>query len=132
MTAIAYGGNFRDEKRDLPCNALMYYRRTRRICITLSPMLPATNVLEKLKTHPVLRYLTLDGIVTLTRLASHLKRDILQPQPISESNPSPLIAPAVLPQPIINFLGTSLGISTDVMDDCWDILQDYVYNTAYT
>ena len=88
-------------------------------------MIPATNVLEKLKSHPVLRYLTLDGIVTFTRLASHLKRDILQPQPISKSNPS--IAPAVLPQPIINFLGTSLGISTDVVDDIWDILQDYVW-----
>ena len=43
-------------------------------------MLPATNVLEKLKAHPVLRYLTLDSVVTFTRLASHLKRDILQPQ----------------------------------------------------
>ena len=26
---------------------------------------------------PVLRYLTLDGVVTFTRLASHLKRDTL-------------------------------------------------------
>jgi len=75
-------------------------------------MLPATNVLEKLKAHPVLRYLTLDGVVTFTRLASHLKRDILQPQPISESNPS--LVPAILPQPIISFLGASLGLSTRI------------------
>jgi hypothetical protein len=90
-------------------------------------MLPAISVLEKLKVHPVLRYLTLDGIVTFTRLSSHLKRDILQPQPISESNP--MIAPAVLPQPITKFLGLSLGISTDIIDDCWDVLQDYVWET---
>ena len=42
-------------------------------------MLPATSVLEKLKVHPVLQDLTLDGLTTLTCLASHLKRDILQP-----------------------------------------------------
>jgi hypothetical protein len=93
-------------------------------------MLPATSVLEKLKVHPVLRYLTLDGLTTFTRLASHLKRDILQPQPVCESNPA--IAPAILPQPIINFLGAALGISTDVMDDCWDILQDYVWEIPIT
>ena len=43
-------------------------------------MLRATNVLEKLKAHPVLQYLNLDGVGAFTRLASHLKRDILQPQ----------------------------------------------------
>ena len=57
-------------------------------------MLHATNVAEKLnlKVHPVLVYLTLDGVVTFTwhLSASHLrvKHNILQPQPISESNPS--------------------------------------------
>jgi len=90
-------------------------------------MLPAVSILENLKAHPVLRYLTLDGVVTFTRLASHLKRDILQPQPICDSNPA--IAPAILPQPIINFLGAALGISTGVMDDCWEILQDYVWES---
>ena len=90
-------------------------------------MLPATNALDKLKAHPVLRHLTLEGVVTFTRLASHLKRDILQPQPIPQSDPS--TPPAVLPPPITKFLGASLGISTDVIDDCWDILQDYVWET---
>ncbi|KIK00710.1 hypothetical protein K443DRAFT_597631 [Laccaria amethystina LaAM-08-1] len=51
-------------------------------------MLPATNALDKLQAHPVLRHLTLDGVVTFTRLTSHLKRDSLQPQPIPQSNPS--------------------------------------------
>ena len=90
-------------------------------------MLPATGVLEKLKAHPVLQYLTLGGLSTFTRLASRLKRDILQPQPICESDPG--IAPAVLPQPIVNFLGAVLGISADIVDDCWEILQDYVWET---
>ena len=93
-------------------------------------MLPATSVLEKLKVHPVLQDLTLDGLTTLTRLVSHLKRDILQPQPVCESNSA--IAPAILPQPITNFLGAVLGTSTDVIDDCWEILQDYVWEAPIT
>ena len=60
-----------------------------------------------------------------TCLVSHLKCDILQLQLIFENKPS--IVPAVLPQPIIKFLGASLGLSSDIMDDCWDILQDYVW-----
>ena len=50
-------------------------------------MLRATSVLEKLKAHPVLQYLNLDGVGAFTRLVSHLKRDILQPQPIPQINP---------------------------------------------
>jgi hypothetical protein len=113
------------KKRDLPPNMWKPLYHARCIHITLSPMLLATNTLDKLKAHLVLRHLTLDGVVTFTRLASHLKRDILQPQPIPQSDPS--IPPAVLPPPITNFLGASLGMSTDVIDDCWDILQDYVW-----
>jgi hypothetical protein len=85
-------------------------------------MLPATNAFDKLQADLVLRHLTLDGVVTFTRLASHLTRDILQPQPIPQSNPS--IPPAVLPPPIMSFLGASLEMSTNVIDDFWDILQD--------
>jgi len=84
-------------------------------------MLSAIGLLEVLKTHSVL---ILDGVLMFTRLASHLKCDILQLQPIHDSNPA--IAPPILPQPIINFFGATLSISTDVMDDCWEILQDYV------
>ena len=112
------------KKRDPPRNALKPLYRARRICILLRPILHATNVLERLKAHPVLQYLTLDGIRAFTRPASHLKCDILQPQPIPQINP--LLAPAVLPQPVTNFLGISLGMSTDVIDVCWGILQNYV------
>jgi len=82
-------------------------------------------VFQGLSAHPVLRYLTLDGIFTLTRLTSHLKRDILQPQSINESNPD--IAPTILPQPIAMFLSAAIGIPIDTMDECWAIFQDYVW-----
>ena len=74
--------------------------------------------------HPVLQYLNLDGVGAFIRLASRLKCDILQPQPIPQINP--LLVPAVLPQPVTIFLGIPLGMSTDVIDDCWGILQNYV------
>ncbi|KDR71533.1 hypothetical protein GALMADRAFT_102508 [Galerina marginata CBS 339.88] len=85
----------------------------------------AIHVLERLKAHPILRHLTLDGICTFARLGSNLKREILQPQPISESNPA--IAPAILPEHVHTFLGKALGIPLEVMDDCWDILGDHVW-----
>ena len=86
---------------------------------------PVVDLLAQLRKHPILRYLTLDGITTLVRLITHLKRDILQPQPINESNPT--IAPAILPQPITIFLGKVLSIPIEIMDDCWTILRDYAW-----
>lgn len=88
-------------------------------------MLPATNALEKLKAHPVLQHLGLDGVVTFTCFASHLICNVLQPQLIPPSNLS--IAPAILPQPITVFFGIYVGISADIVEDCWDILQGHVW-----
>ena len=85
----------------------------------------ADLIFARLSAHPILRGLTLDGVVTLTRLASHLKCDILQPQSISESNPN--VPPAILPPPIAMFLSASMDIPIDAMDDCWAIFQDYVW-----
>ena len=84
---------------------------------------PIVELLAQLQAHPILRYLTLDGVTTLVRLITHLKRDILQPQPINESNPTN--APTVLPQPIARFLGEALSIPVEVMDNCWTILRGY-------
>jgi hypothetical protein len=58
-------------------------------------------------------YLTLDGITTFVRLITHLKRDILQPQPINESNPTN--TPTILPQRIATFLGKALSIPVEDM-----------------
>jgi hypothetical protein len=91
---------------------------------------PIVELLAQLQTHPILRYLTLDGITTFVRLITHLKRDILQPQPINESNPTN--APTVLPQPIASFLGKALSIPVEVMDDCWTILRSYSWEMPVT
>jgi hypothetical protein len=58
------------------------------------------------------------------------KCDILQPQPINESNPA--VAPSVLPQPIAIFLGRSLCIPVETMDDFWTILRDYAWEMPTT
>ena len=55
----------------------------------------AIDILERLCTHPVLKFITLDGICTMSHLVSNLKREILQPQAIPNSNPA--IAPDFLP-----------------------------------
>jgi len=86
---------------------------------------PIVELLAQLQAHPILCYLTLDGITTFVRLITHLKRDILQPQPINESNPTN--APTVLPQPVAIFLGKALSILVEVMDDCWTILRGYAW-----
>jgi hypothetical protein len=91
---------------------------------------PVVELLAQLQRHPILRCFTLDGIITLVRLITHLKRDILQPQPINESNPA--IAPTVLPQPITLFLGEVLSIPVEIMDECWTILRDYAWEMPTT
>ena len=85
----------------------------------------AVELLASLQHHPVLRHMTLDGITTFTRLAGHLKRDILQPQPINHSDPS--LAPIFLPDSVATFLATALAIPLEVMDECWDIFSGYVW-----
>lgn len=86
---------------------------------------PMVELLAQLQAHPALCYLTLDSITTFVRLIAHLKRNILQPQPINESNPAD--APTILPQPIARFLGNALSIPVEVMDDCWTILRGYAW-----
>ena len=86
---------------------------------------PMVELLAQLQAHPVLCYLTLDGITTFVHLITHLKRNILQPQPINESNPTD--APTILPQPITRFLGEALSIPFEVMDDFWTIMRGYAW-----
>ncbi|KAF8801527.1 hypothetical protein BYT27DRAFT_7114765 [Phlegmacium glaucopus] len=83
------------------------------------------SMLVGLQTHLVLKDITLEGIILFSRLASHLKRDILQPQPIYESNPE--TAPMVLPHSISMFLATCIGVPLENMGDLWDILKDYIW-----
>ena len=89
----------------------------------------AILLLAKISTHPVLKNLTLDSICTLTRLAGHLKQDILQPKSILQSNPN--VPPLHLPGPNLTFLASSLRIPLDAMCDCWDIIR-YVGDANYS
>ena len=74
------------KKHDPPCNAFKPLCCVCCICIILPPVLHATNVLENLKTHPVLQYINWDGVGSFTHLVSHLKHNILQLQLIPEIN----------------------------------------------
>ena len=80
MTAIAYGGTCRDEKTwpaaqrvETPVSCAPHLHH-------FTANITCHQCAWELKAHPVLQYLNLDGVGAFTRLASHLKRDILQPQ----------------------------------------------------
>ena len=83
------------------------------------------ELLAQLQVHLVLHHLTLDGITTFVCLITHLKCDILQPQPINESNPTNV--PTILRQPITRFLGKALSIPFKVMNDFWTIMRGYAW-----
>lgn len=78
--------------------------------------------------HPTLKGLTLEGIVLFSRLASHLKRDILQPQPLVESNHE--AAPTQLPSSILTFLATCIEIPLEDIAELWNILKDHIWNLS--
>lgn len=88
------------------------------------------DLVERLKAHTLLEGLSLDILMTFTRLASHLKRDILQPQVISQSDPG--YAPDKLPASVSNFLGDALGISNECIHQCWGLLNDYIWDMPTT
>ncbi|KAF4616821.1 hypothetical protein D9613_008233 [Agrocybe pediades] len=85
----------------------------------------AAELLEGLESHPTLRFLTLDGVFTLSRILGHLKRSILQPQPISESNPSH--PPQFLPEHLQNFIREAIDLPANVIDDLWRILRHHIW-----
>ncbi|THV06826.1 hypothetical protein K435DRAFT_644489 [Dendrothele bispora CBS 962.96] len=72
--------------------------------------------------------LSFGEISTFIRLASLLKRDILQPQPLPETDPDQ--PPAVLPPSIAAFLSDALHISPSNIFLCWEVLKEEVWATA--
>ncbi len=84
-----------------------------------------TSLLSQLGEHSILKEITLDGVVTFIRLASQLKRSILQPQSIDDSDPEN--PPLCLPTAISSFLSTALNIPPEAMDDLWKILKTEVW-----
>jgi hypothetical protein len=76
--------------------------------------------------HSVLQKLTLADISCYARLISHLKWNILQPQPLHQSNFD--MAPEILPPSIAYFLQWALDIPANSVQHSWDILKDYLWN----
>jgi hypothetical protein len=83
------------------------------------------EALQGLKTHPALCDLTLENISRYARLVGHLKHDILQPQPLDQSDFDK--PPKILPPSIIFFLHMALEIPLEVIQASWDILKDYLW-----
>lgn len=83
-------------------------------------------ILLRLATHPLLQSLTLEQVTTFVQLGSLLKRDIQQPQPVSQTGAT---APDVLPPSVSQFLANAVGIPLECMDYCWDVLKDEVWES---
>ncbi|KJA15025.1 hypothetical protein HYPSUDRAFT_72271 [Hypholoma sublateritium FD-334 SS-4] len=83
------------------------------------------DIVSQLGRHRVLQYLTLDGLMTFTRILSHLRRDILQLQPLEQSNPSTPLC--FLPENIQMFLSECLGIALSDIGDLWNALRDHIW-----
>jgi hypothetical protein len=83
------------------------------------------HLLAMLQRHPNLQHLSLLDLATFIRLASLLKRDILQPQPLSQTHPDN--PPDVLPRSVSQFLSSAVGIPLDDMEYCWDVLKEDVW-----
>jgi hypothetical protein len=75
--------------------------------------------------HPVLRDVTLNGILTFSRLIGALKHNILQLQPLFDSDIEK--APQFLGPAIHGFIAAALGIDDDAMGDLWSLAKDYVW-----
>lgn len=78
------------------------------------------TILQQLKGHEELRQLSLVTIMAFVSRAASLKRDIMQPQPLSVTYDQP---PDVLPLSIVHFLSNSLAIPLTSVQDCWGIFK---------
>ncbi|PPR02945.1 hypothetical protein CVT24_012157 [Panaeolus cyanescens] len=81
----------------------------------------------KFQSHSILQNLTLDALVTLTRLLGHLKRDVLQPQPPSQSASD--TPPLNLPAPILTFLSSVIGVLEADVKDFWSVMKKDIWET---
>jgi len=82
-------------------------------------------LLQRLKEHDALCFLSLSKVVQFVTRAAALKRDIMQPQPLSVPVDQ---APNHLPPSVSHFLADSLGIPPDYMEGCWTIFKDLVWD----
>ena len=83
------------------------------------------TALVQLQKHEILRNLTLNDVSRYARLVSHLKNNILLPQPHDQSDPN--IPPDVLSPSLAGFLSETLQIYEEYIQDSWDILKFYLW-----
>ena len=114
---VSWGARDFNVQRDSDASRALH---THYICITM------IHTLLQLQAHPVLKNITFDGITTFTRLASRLKREIIQPQPLAESDPT--VPPLVLPQSISASLAACLNIPLECMQNLWLILREHAWD----
>jgi len=81
---------------------------------------------EHIANHQVLSGLSLEGLATVIRFIPHLKRDILQPQSLAQSNRH--VAPNMLSKSLITFLSGVLGISGTYVSDLWAIIREEAWD----
>jgi hypothetical protein len=83
------------------------------------------SVLEALHVLPIWCDIGLDTVIQYARLVSHLKQDILLPQPVDQSVDKP---PEILPPTIAKFLALAMGIPVEHMQAGWDVLKGYLWS----
>jgi len=84
------------------------------------------SVLEALHVLPILQEISLHTVIQYSRLVSHLKEDILLPQPVDQSNISE--PPKILPPTIAKFLALATGIPVEHMQESWGVLKEYLWS----
>jgi len=83
------------------------------------------SVISMLEGLQVLPDINLNTILQFGRLVSHLKEDMLLPQPVDQSNIDE--PPEILPPTIAKFLALALGLPAEHMQVSWDVLKEYLW-----
>jgi len=85
------------------------------------------SILDGLQAHPVLGMINLNVVMQYARLVGHLKEDILLPQPLDQSSFDE--PPEILSPTIAKFLADAMDIPLVHVQESWDILKDYLWNS---
>jgi len=79
---------------------------------------------KRTQPHPTLHSLTVEQVYSFLTRASQVKRDILQPQPLTVQHNA---APDILPPSIVLFLSKSVLITPAGVQQLWDALKDVAW-----
>ncbi len=83
-------------------------------------------MLKDLHVLPIWCDIGLNTVIQYARLVSHLKEDILLPQPVDQSNVNE--PPEILPPTIAKFLAFAMGTPVEHMQASWDVLKGYLWS----